>query len=109
MAQTYSTEFMQESAARKTSGTGCKGDRGKSGYYAWRKCSKNLRCAENEALLKKIIWIPGASRNTYVGRKITRDINWKSVPLWIASAAAFFHGSQIAGFSSSRPLNIPRS
>ena len=33
---------------------------------------------ENEALLKEIIQIHGASRNTYGGRKITHEINRKS-------------------------------
>ena len=41
----------------------------KSGYYAWRKRSKSLRCIENEALLQEIIGIHEASRNTYGGRK----------------------------------------
>ena len=47
----------------------------KSGYYAWRKRSKSLRCIENEALLQEIIRIHEASRNTYGGRKITHEIN----------------------------------
>ena len=50
----------------------------KSGYYAWRKRSKSLRSTENEALLKEIIQIHEASRNTYGGRKITHEINRKS-------------------------------
>ena len=50
----------------------------KSGYYAWRKRSKSLRCIENEALLQEIIEIHEASRNTYGGRKITHEINRKS-------------------------------
>ena len=50
----------------------------KSGYYAWRKRSKSLRCMENETLLKEIIQIHEASRNTYGGRKITHEINRKS-------------------------------
>lgn len=50
----------------------------KSGYYAWRKRPKSLRCMENEALLKEIIRIHGASRSTYGGRKITHEINRKS-------------------------------
>jgi hypothetical protein len=41
----------------------------KSGYYAWRKRSKSLRCIENEALLQEIIGIHEALRNTYGGRK----------------------------------------
>ena len=47
----------------------------KSGYYAWRKRSKSRRCIENETLLKEIIQIHDASRNTYGGRKITHEIN----------------------------------
>lgn len=47
----------------------------KSGYYAWRKRSKSLRCVENESFLKEIIRIHEASRGTYGGRKITHEIN----------------------------------
>ncbi len=47
----------------------------KSGYYAWRKRSKSLRCMENESLLKEIIRIHEASHGTYGGRKITHEIN----------------------------------
>lgn len=47
----------------------------KSGYYAWRKRSKSLRCVENESFLKEIIRIHKASRGTYGGRKITHEIN----------------------------------
>lgn len=47
----------------------------KSGYYAWRKRPKSLRCAENESLLKEIIRIHKASYGTYGGRKITHEIN----------------------------------
>ena len=50
----------------------------KSGYYAWRKRSKNRRCAENESLLKEIIRIHEESRGTYGTRKITHEINRKS-------------------------------
>ena len=50
----------------------------KSGYYAWRKRSKSLRCIENEALLQETIGIHEASRNTYGGRKITHEINRRS-------------------------------
>ena len=50
----------------------------KSGYYAWRKRSKSLRCIENEALLQEIMGIHEASRNTYGSRKITHEINRKS-------------------------------
>ena len=50
----------------------------KSGYYAWRKRTKSLRCIENEALLQEIIGIHEASRNTYGGRKITHEIDRKS-------------------------------
>ncbi len=50
----------------------------RSGYYAWRKRSKSLRCIENEALLQEIIRIHEASRNTYGGRKITHEINRRS-------------------------------
>ena len=49
----------------------------KSGYYAWRKRSKNRRCAENESLLKEIIRIHEESRGTYGTRKITHEINRK--------------------------------
>ena len=50
----------------------------KSGYYAWRKRSKSLRCMEDETLLKELIQIHEASRNAYGGRKITHERNRKS-------------------------------
>ena len=50
----------------------------KSGYYAWRKRPKSLRCAEDESLLKEIIGIHKASHGTYGGRKITHEINRRS-------------------------------
>jgi len=50
----------------------------KSGYYAWRKRSKNRRYTENESLLKEIIRIHEESRGTYGTRKITHEINRKS-------------------------------
>ena len=47
----------------------------KSGYYAWKKRSKSLRCKDNEALLKEIKQIHEASHGTYGSRKITHEIN----------------------------------
>ncbi len=73
MAQMYRIEFKEEACKRvqwlQVS---------KSGYYAWRKRPKSLRCMENEVLLKEIIRIHDASRNTYGSRKITHEINQES-------------------------------
>lgn len=50
----------------------------KSGYYAWRKRDKSLRCMEDETLLKEVIRIHEAARGVYGSRKITREINRRS-------------------------------